>query len=257
MADPKKGLYLFVYTSLLMFCLRFIAGPIVEKISPLGLLCASGVLGFVGLNLLGAATTGVMCVIAATVYAAGKTFLWPTMLAVASERFPKGGAIAIGMMGAVGMISAGAFGGPWIGFKQDYFASQKLEKEAKPVFERYKAGNENAILFGAFKTTGLDGSKVGVLEDGGKELGRAGEILKKDNKTDANHQALATWWDASKATAAEDKKLVTDASLHGGRSALKITSFVPAVMAVLYFLLILFFKARGGYKALKVDGSHS
>src|SRR5262249_52255829 len=153
------------------------AGPIVEKISPLGLLCVSGILGCIGLLLLGNAPTGsatdatmpiFFCVGAATVYAVGKTFLWPTMLAVASERFPKGGAIAIGAMGGAGMLSAGLFGGPGIGFKQDYFATQKLteDKENKPYvasYERYKAENENTFLF-AFKVQGLDGAKVGVLD---------------------------------------------------------------------------------------------
>src|SRR6185503_5484725 len=106
MASPANGLKLFVYTSTLMFILRFFAGPIVHKISPLGLLCLSGVLGATGLTLLGNALGVTACVVAATVYALGKTFLWPTMLAVASERFPKGGAVAIGMLGAAGMLSA-------------------------------------------------------------------------------------------------------------------------------------------------------
>ena len=87
--DKKQyGLMLFVYTSSLMFVLRFFAGPIVERTSPLGLLFASGVLGATGLTLLGNATSILFCVVAATVYACGKTFLWPTMLAVASEQFP-------------------------------------------------------------------------------------------------------------------------------------------------------------------------
>ena len=106
MASKQKGLLLFVYTSGLMFALRFFAGPIVEKISPLGLLFISGLLGFGGLQLLGDATTVAMCITAATVYACGKTFLWPTMLAVVSEQFPKGGAITIGAIGGAGMLSA-------------------------------------------------------------------------------------------------------------------------------------------------------
>ena len=39
---------LFVYTSSLMFILRFFAGPIVERTSPLGLLFVSAVLGATG-----------------------------------------------------------------------------------------------------------------------------------------------------------------------------------------------------------------
>jgi len=255
MASPTKGLVLFSYTSLLMFVLRFFAGPIVHRISPLGLLFASGVLGFIGLQMLGAATSVVLCVVAATVYALGKTFLWPTMLAVASERFPKGGAVAIGMMGGVGMLSAGLLGGPAIGFKQDYHASQKLQETSQATYERYKAGNENSFL--VFKTVGLDGAKVGVLEDGGKELARVGALLTKENKTDENHAKLAAWWASVQSLATQDKPAVQTAGLHGGRTALKLTSIVPAVMAVLYLLLILYFKSKGGYKQLHITGEEA
>ncbi|MFO0980073.1 MAG: MFS transporter [Planctomycetaceae bacterium] len=253
MASPQKGLLLFVYTSALMFALRFFAGPIVHRISPLGLLCVSGILGFVGLNLLGTATSAMLCIVAATVYAAGKTFLWPTMLAVVSEQFPKGGAITIGAIGGVGMLSAGLLGGPGIGFKQDYNASHKLQADNVEVYDRYKAPKDSSFM--GFKVVGLDGAKVGVLDDNGKELARAGELLKKENKTDDNQAALSNWWAEASKTADADKKLVTEANLHGGRTALKLTSFVPLTMAVLYLLLILYFKAKGGYKAVHVEGA--
>ncbi|HCN28902.1 MAG TPA: MFS transporter [Verrucomicrobiales bacterium] len=252
MADPQKGLLLFVYTSGLMFALRFFAGPIVERISPLGLLFVSAVLGFVGLQMLGNATSVALCVVAATIYGCGKTFLWPTMLAVVSERFPKGGAITIGAVGGVGMLSAGLLGGPGIGFKQDFHASAQLKDSHPAIYERYKAGNENSFV--GYKTVGLDGAKVGVLDDSGKELARAGEILAKENKTDANHATLAKWWEDASKSAAEDKAPVTAAGLHGGRMALKLTSYVPLAMALIYLLLILYFKVTGGYKAIHVTG---
>ncbi len=252
MADPQKGLLLFVYTSGLMFALRFFAGPIVEKISPLGLLFVSGVLGFLGLQMLGNATSVLLCVVAATIYGVGKTFLWPTMLAVVSERFPKGGAITIGAVGGIGMLSAGLLGGPGIGFKQDTNASAQLKSSHAEVYERYKASNENTFL--GFKTVGLDGAKVGVLEDDGKELKRAGDILAKEGKSDANHAALSEWWKSASASAESDKGPVIEAALHGGRTALKLTSYVPLTMALIYLLLILYFKATGGYKAIHVTG---
>ena len=251
MGSPAAGLKLFVYTSLLMFALRFVAGPIVHKISPLGLLLVSSILGFVGLTLLGGATTVTACIIAATVYACGKTFLWPTMLAVVSERFPKGGAVAIGMIGGVGMLSAGLLGGPAIGFKQDYHASSNLQQTSKETYDRYKADSENTFF--AYKAVGLNGAKVAILDDGGKELKRAGDIITKEGKKDDNHAKLAAWWDGAKASADKDKKPVGDAGIHGGKTALKLTAYVPAMMAVLYLLLILFFKSQGGYKALNVE----
>src|SRR6185369_13630110 len=157
LASREKGLLLFVYTSGLMFALRFFAGPIVERISPLGLLMLSGLLGFAGLQFLSGATTVWFCVVAATIYACGKTFLWPTMLAVASERFPKGGAITIGAIGGAGMLSAGLLGGPGIGFKQDYYATQQLKGESIGTYDRYKAPEESHFL--VYSVRGLDGAK--------------------------------------------------------------------------------------------------
>lgn len=251
MGSPAKGLTLFVYTSMLMFILRFFAGPIVHRISPLGLLFASGVLGATGLTLLGGASTVTACVVAATVYALGKTFLWPTMLAVASERFPKGGAVSIGMLGGVGMLSAGLLGGPAIGFKQDYNAAQQLQSASADAYNRYKASQEST-MFG-FKTVGLDGAKVGVLDDGGKELNRVGELLKTESREDKNHAELAAWWADASTHAADDKLVVQAATIHGGKMALKYTAYVPAAMAVLYLVLIIGFKMAGGYKAVHLD----
>jgi len=253
MSSPANGLKLFVYTSLLMFALRFVAGPIVHRISPLGLLFVSAILGAIGLTMLGNAEGVVMCVLAATVYACGKTFLWPTMLAVTSERFPKGGAVAIGLMGGVGMLSAGLLGGPAIGYKQDYYATKSLESKAPETYNRYAVSDPKGFLF-LPKIKGLDGAKVGVLTDDGKELANVGSSLAKAGKTDMNHGTLAKWWETSKDMASVDRKPVTEANLEGGRTALKITAAVPAVMAVLYLLLILYFKMSGGYKALHVTG---
>lgn len=250
MASPAKGLALFVYTSMLMFLLRFVAGPIVHRISPLGLLFVSGVLGAVGLTLLGGAQTVTACVIAATVYALGKTFLWPTMLAVVSERFPRGGAVSIGMLGGVGMLSAGLLGGPAIGFKQDYHASQELKETAPETFERYRADEPSHFL--GFSTVGLNGAKVGILEDNGRELDRVEALLAEEGREDANHARLAEWWRSAKQYAAEDKPKVQRATIHGGQTALQLTAYVPATMAVLYLLMIIGFRLTGGYKPVEL-----
>ena len=251
MASPANGLLLFVYTSALMFVLRFFAGPIVARISPLGLLAASAAFGAVGLWLLGSAVGAAMCVVAATVYGIGKTFFWPTMLAVVSEQFPKGGAITIGAAGGVGMLSAGLLGGPGIGFLQDSNASDHLRAASPAVFERYRAPGENQFLW--FKTVGLDGAKVGVLADGGREAQRALAVLEKDGagpEAVRQQQELVTWWrERASATAAADQPLVEEAGLVGGRQALKTTALVPAVMLACYLLLIGYFRLQGGYQA--------
>ncbi len=222
-ASKQGGLYLFVYTSLLMFVLRFFAGPIVERISPLGLLFVGACCGALGLSFLSGAQSVLAVLVALTIYGFGKTFLWPTMLAVASERFPKGGAVVIGAMGGIGMLSAGLLGGPGIGYNQDRAASEQLRDQAPAVYDEYKAAGTNHFLFFR-EIQGLDGSKVNPIRD-----------KAADQQT------------------AEEKQ-VHEADLHGGRTALKVTAAIPATMAVLYLLLLIYFRATGGYRALNVEG---
>ncbi|MFC1759637.1 sugar MFS transporter [Planctomycetota bacterium] len=255
--DETTGRWLFVYTSALMFILRFVAGPIVHKISPLGLLLISAILATIGLYTLGGVGTTAAALAALTIYGLGKTFFWPTMLAVVSERFPKGGAVTLGVIGGVGMLSAGLLGGPGIGFKQDKYASEKLQEVSAPTYDRYKAGKENSFL--VFKTNGLDGQKVSILGDGGATLDADRAILAESGATDDKLELLNAWWEDAKATVDTDKAPVQEATLHGSRMALKLTAVVPAVMGVCYLLLILYFKATGGYKPLVIneDGSVS
>ncbi len=257
MKNSQQGLLLFIWTSGLMFVLRFFAGPIVHKISPLGLLFVSGILGAVGLTLLGSSETVTMCIIAATVYGFGKTFLWPTMLGVVSERFPRGGAVTLGLVGGVGMLSAGMLGGPGIGYKQDYFATNNLKDVAPEAYDRYKAEKEKGFLFFP-KIAGLDGQKVAILNDDGKQLKIDLELLEKKTRNESeekefqNLSKLSQWWGDARTHSTEDKPVVTAATLHGGKTALKWTAAVPAAMAVGYLILIVYFQAIGGYKPATV-----
>ena len=110
--------WVLVYTSAIMFVLRFFAGPIVHKVSPLGLLAICSGIAAVGLYML-SLSTGAMILVAATIYGLGKTFFWPTMLGVVAERFPKGGALTLNITGGLGMIAAGVIGAGILGFIQD------------------------------------------------------------------------------------------------------------------------------------------
>ena len=253
-----QGLYLFVYASSVMFVLRFFAGPIVEKINPLGLLFVSACLGSLGLYMIGSLEGAAMVWIAMTIYALGKTFLWPTMLGVVGERFPKGGALTMGAIGGIGMLSAGLLGGPGIGYKQDYYASQDLKEESDATYDRYAAAEEGGFLMFP-KIRGLDGSKVGVIldksEDGpGTELADTVKKLKDSGQTNDDVAALNTWWQDSKQYAETDKPLVAEAGIYGGQMALKWTALVPFCMAIGYLVLVLYFRARGGYQQEVLHG---
>lgn len=243
LSSATLGTALFIYTSVLMTILRFFAGPIVHKISSLGLLLVSAVIGALGLYLISIGDSVPFMFFAATIYAVGKTFLWPTMLGVLGERYPQSATIGMAIMGCVGMLSAGMLGGPGIGYKQDYFASNQLQDVAPATFQRVKAPNENAFLFFP-PITGIDGSAAAMLGDTGGAIENERQIAGEnwEGETFDELRKQYDWWQSNKEFAAEDAGPVAEANLFGSRMALRVTALVPLTMAFLYLILLVGFK---------------
>src|SRR6187402_3499835 len=156
---PAQGKILFVFTSLFMFALRFSAHFIEKtlKISPVGLLVICAVLGAIGLRLVSGIETFAGAMFALAVYALGKTFFWPTMLAIVGDRFPRTGAIAMSIMGGIGMMSAGLIGGPGLGYAKDRFTTEHLSSTSPALYEQYQAPTPSKFLF-LKEVHGLDGT---------------------------------------------------------------------------------------------------
>ena len=222
--SSEQGKYLFLWTSVIMFSLRFCAHWIENtmKLSPIALLFVCSVLAFIGLQLASKMDTFPMALLALGIYAVGKTFFWPTMLAVASDRYPRTGAVAISIMGGIGMLSVGTIGGPGLGYLKDRYAGETLNANDPALFAEYKADKQSEFL--NIKSTaafGLDGKKLGEAKDA-KE------------KTDK-------------------QKAVVIADQTGDRKTLKFDSYIPAIMAAIYLLILLYFKSIGGYKPVHLD----
>ena len=152
-------LWVLIYTSAIMAVLRFwFAGPIVEKLTPIGLLIVSAALAVLGLFFLSTAQGFAMLFIFATLYGFGKTFFWPTMLGVVSEQCPKGGALTLNAIAGIGMLTVGVVGGPLIGKMQ--------EDSAKTAFEasEYESiSKQDSYILGGY--TAIDKVKVDALGD--------------------------------------------------------------------------------------------
>ncbi len=214
----KEGKQLFVFTCLIMFGLRFCAHAIEKglKLSPVGLLLVCALLAVLGLNLTSGITTFQGALLALGVYALGKTFFWPTMLAVVGDRFPRSGAIAMSIMGGIGMMSAGMIGNPGLGYAKDRYAAEALTDSAPNTYLEYRADKPSQFLF-LDEVKGLDGTKL--------------EAAKK-------HGAARTPVEQS----------VVEASVVGDRKTLRADSFIPGAMAAIYLIMLIYFKAIGGYK---------
>ncbi len=223
--SSQEGKWLFIWTSSIMFGLRFAAHFIEKtlKISPVGLLLICSVLAVIGLQLASTMQTFAMALVALGIYAVGKTFFWPTMLAVASDRYPRTGAIAISIMGGIGMLSAGLIGGPGLGYGKDRFAAAALQESNPALYQEVKNTTSPSSFLIFEKVNAIDGAR---LEEANKAVSKTPE-----------QQAIAA------------------AGQAGDRMTLKADSAIPATMAVIFFCILLYFKSIGGYKPVTIEES--
>ena len=275
-----NAILILIYTSFLMFILRFFAGPIVHRINPIGLLFVSSVLACAGLLWLGSDISSVAVIFAAaTLYSLGKAFFWPTMLGVAGERFPQSGAIAMGALGAAGMLTVGLIAGSGIGYKQASSASNYLAEASNATFERY-AGDEKGLTIEIptkIEAAGIPNIEIPIPvptyraltpnitnaangvrknEDGTLDTSAFAKLRESLPETaPADQPDAQVKGDIDKLLSAieEDYPAIQAADLKGGRRALTMTAAVPAGMAVGYLILLGFFAATGGYKKLVVN----
>jgi MFS family permease len=101
-----RGILLLVYVSALMFVFRHFAGRIAGRLSNPGLLWVSSLLAAIGLFLLSQAQSPVSAILASTVWGLGVCAMWPTMLASVAERYPRGDAWALGLVGSAGALAS-------------------------------------------------------------------------------------------------------------------------------------------------------
>jgi MFS family permease len=102
-----QGVLFLVYTAGLMFLLRTFASGL-SQTNPIVTTVACALITCTGLYWLGSLRPGDSAVIAftaATVFGVGKTFFVPTMLGLASEQLPRGGALLMSIMGGCGMLA--------------------------------------------------------------------------------------------------------------------------------------------------------
>jgi len=262
----ENSVTVLIYTSVLMFVLRFFAGPIVHAINPIGLLFASSVIAICGLLWLGTEIKSVELIFAAaTLYSLGKAFLWPTMLAVAGERYPQSGAVAMGALGAAGMITVGFAGGRMIGAQQSEAMVAALEENSKETVERYDATDKSFLGYSYRELN--PGLQQASMDAFGTQEENDEEKRKKeyDNKLKSALESVdkieglsADQKTVRKAEVEEhlmtDGEAVATAFNVGGRRALTLTAMIPCGMAAGFLILLLYFKSIGGYKVLGLDG---
>jgi MFS family permease len=227
-----SGTLVFIYITLLMFILRFFAGPIAHRFSPVGMLFICSILTAGGLYWLSYANNGVMAFAAATVFGVGITYYWPTMLGVTAERFPKGGALTIGLMGCVGNFAISQVT-PLMGAVYDSYTVYNLPADVRSATVPTADGPQPLVK--TEKIPGWVPPEVAerIYPAGGEKLNPAArEAL--EPKPGEEPSAL-------------DKQVV-DAETAGAAWSFRWTTVLPCVLIVIFGLIALVDKMRGGYR---------
>ena len=121
-STTQAGIILLVWVNGIMYLVRQFLGDVPHRLSPTVLIAATAPLSAIGLYLFGQASSPATWFVAAALLAVGTAFWWPTMIGITSERFPRGGALLLAIVGASGSIAT-AVSGPVMGAINDRYGA--------------------------------------------------------------------------------------------------------------------------------------
>jgi fucose permease len=252
-AGGIHGILVLVWISGLMAVLRFFAGPVVHRLSPTGLLLTSAILAGIGLFWLSFAETGAVAFLAATVFALGVCYFWPTMLGVASERVPKGGALALALLGGIGMAVVGLYTSPKMGKIADHYLHTQL-----PVDQTKACLQKVVDTFPALRdqAKGKQGEDIQAAIDAAREAlaaTAAGEQGALPPKATANALRAAIGCGADSPVVGDAKAILNPADNYGGRMSFRRVAPFAIILVIVFGAVYASDRAKGGYKVEKIS----
>ena len=124
-SSAQAGILVVVWINGIMYLLRQFGARAAHVISPVALIGVTALPAAAGLYLFSRANTPAAAFAAAAVFAAAIAFWWPTMLGITSERFPRGGALLLAIIGASGSFST-AMAGPIMGWISEMYGASRV-----------------------------------------------------------------------------------------------------------------------------------
>ena len=254
-AGGMAGILVLVYINGIMAAMRLYAGPVVHRLSPTGVLLASAALSGAGLFWLGAGGGMASILAAATVFAVGVCYFWPTMLGVVSERVPKSGALGLGLTGTVGMAVVGLVTAPLMGRVADRAGFETLGEE-RVRGHLVEVGRDLGATLehidgaeAAIVVEELEGAERAIAE-ALDALGRL-EPASRARTTGALRAASAL--EIESAAVDSVRAMLAAADSHGGLASFRYLAPLAGVLALVFGTLYLRERRRGGYQAASIS----
>jgi MFS family permease len=124
-SSAQAGVLVLVWINGIAYLMRQFGAPLARRFAPASLIAFTAPIAAFGLWLFGEVQSVALAFTAAALLGIGTAFWWPTMLGITSERFPRGGALALGVMGSAGSIST-ALAGPIMGRINDVYGPARV-----------------------------------------------------------------------------------------------------------------------------------
>ncbi len=244
------GILVLVYISTLMAVLRYFAGPVVERFHPTGVIILSAIVGGLGLYLFSFSQSTLTAFLAATIFAVGVCYFWPTMLGLTSERVPRSGELGLALMGGIGMAVVGLVTIPQMGAIADKYLGRVLDEEKTvavlmEVVEEYPELAADAPEDRREETAKAVAMAAKVISD----YEATGELPSEGNQTaTALRSALSYAPIGAAPIVAEVNAVLAPADNYGGRMAFRYVAPLSGVIVVIFGILFLVDRKRGGYR---------
>lgn len=202
-----------VLSAFIMMILRFQAGHLTTRFSPPTILVISSVFSVLGLMAL-SVSSGALVFLAFVLYAIGQTFYWPTVLGFAAERYPRGGALTLNTVSAIGLLSVGIIGTPIIGAFNDNHTKDNVRNLSAEIYEKAKTDGN---FFGAT----YESIDVAIAEEAAEEA----------DLTPGFNEAV----------------------MKASRQSLRSVAFAfPLVMLICFGAIAIYFRLNGGYRPINL-----
>jgi MFS family permease len=146
-----NALLILTVTTGVMVVGRGLAGTLVHKLSPQGVLLISAILSAVGIYLLGH-TSGNMIFFGALVFGMGVCYFWPTMLGFVAENLPRTGAVGLNLMGGAGMFAVSIYMMFMTGFYDSKVLAKLPEGATLDAYRSAEAGTEMANAYASARS---------------------------------------------------------------------------------------------------------
>jgi len=241
-----------VYINGIMAVMRYWAGPVVHRLSPTGILLASAAISGVGLFWLSSGGSVATAIAAATVFAVGVCYLWPTMLGFVSEQIPRSGALGLGLMGTVGMATVGLVTTPWMGRIADREAHDLLVDDGAYMVLLQGAG---ALHSESLRKPGPEGDDLrAAWEMIGEVLDAANEAqaLPPVETANALRALIRSGSEAPMAQQAEE--ILNPAENYGGLVSFRSLAPFAGALVLVFGALFARERRRGGYRTQNLAG---